>query len=389
MKMLKYKNICIITGSRSEYYLLKKIIIKLKKEKYIKTSLVVTGSHLSKKFGLTYSDIKKDLIKIDKKINIKIEGDQSLNIAKSTAVGIQKFSEYFNRKKFDLIIILGDRYEIFSSAVAAYINKIPMAHIHGGESTEGSLDEGIRHSITKMSHIHFVATKKYLSRVIQLGENPKLVFNVGGLGVDSIKNTKLILKHTLEKKLNIKFLKKNCLITFHPETLEKTKNNKSITNIIYSIKKFKDMSFFFTMPSADQGSFSIINEIKKFVKNNKNAYFFNSLGHEKYFSLCNHVDFMIGNSSSGILEMPSFKKATINIGNRQKGRIKASSIINISSDKNEILHAIKKVYSRKFQIKVKSTSNPYGKGGASEKIVQIIKKINLKNIIYKKFFDIR
>ena len=381
----------IISGGRADYYLLKNLYEKIQKtKKKFNTKFIVTGSHLSRRHGNTIDQIYKDKINVFKKINIKIYSDSPYDISNNISLGIKKFSSFFKKNKTDLIIVLGDRYEIFSAVIAAHISSIPIVHIHGGESTFGAIDDAIRHSITKMANIHFVANEIYKKRVIQLGENPKNVINVGGLGVDNIQIKELFKKKEIEKKLNIKFLKKNLLITFHPET--NSLNKQTIIPILKALKKLKDTNFFFTIPNADTYNLRILKEIKHFQKNNKNCKIFSSLGMKMYHSLITLCDVVIGNSSSGMAEVPYFKKPTINIGNRQDGRIRVKSIIDVKMEEKNINNAIKKIFARNFRLEFKNIQSPYGKGGASKKIVdylQKIKKKDLKKIKYKIFFDLK
>ncbi len=381
----------IISGGRADYYLLKNLYEKIQKtKKKFNTKFIVTGSHLSRRHGNTIDQIYKDKINVFKKINIKIYSDSPYDISNNISLGIKKFSSFFKKNKTDLIIVLGDRYEIFSAVIAAHISSIPIVHIHGGESTFGAIDDAIRHSITKMANIHFVANEIYKKRVIQLGENPKNVINVGGLGVDNIQIKELFKKKEIEKKLNIKFLKKNLLITFHPET--NSLNKQTIIPILKALKKLKDTNFFFTIPNADTYNLRILKEIKHFQKNNKNCKIFSSLGMKMYHSLITLCDAVIGNSSSGMAEVPYFKKPTINIGNRQDGRIRVKSIIDVKMEEKNINNAIKKIFARNFRLEFKNIQSPYGKGGASKKIVdylQKIKKKDLKKIKYKIFFDLK
>lgn len=380
--------LCTITGSRAEFFLLKNLITKINNEKKLKNNLLVTGSHNSALFGNTIKDIKQSNIKIKAIVNLKIKNDRPIDISKYISEGIKKFSYHFNSIKPDLVIILGDRYEIYTAAIAAYILKIPIAHIYGGETTQGVIDEGIRHSITKLSHIHFVSTNRYLKRVKQLGENPKMIFNVGSLGIEALKNNKALNKKTLEKKLGIKFRKKNLLITFHPETIHDEKTNlKNLKIFLDSLKGLKDTSLIFTAPGADTYYKLIFKQLKNFTKKNTQAYFFKSLGHEKYFSICKNVDLMIGNSSSGIIEMPTLNKWTINLGNRQTGRVKAKSVIDIKFKKIQIKKILNKLLFQKNNSFLKKIKNPYDNGNSSDKIINIIKKVNLSRICYKKFYD--
>ena len=383
------RKICVITGSRSEYGLLYLLLKAIQNHNSLKLSLVVTGSHLSLEYGNTYKEIEKDGFKIDAKVKILGKKDNSFSVSKSSAAGVIGFSKAYMKIKPDLIIILGDRYEMLAAASAALYSNIAIAHIHGGESTEGAIDEAIRHSITKMSWFHFTATKKYRNRVIQLGESPSRVFNVGGLGVDAISKTKLYSKKYLEKKFSIEFKKFNLLVTLHPVTLEERTSIIYITQLLNALKKFKNLNIFFTMPNADKDNKIITQRIEKFVsKNTKNSFLFKSLGLKNYYSFLNNVDAVIVNSSSGIIEAPSFKIATINIGDRQKGRIFAKSILNCKPTENEIYNTIKKINTISFKKKLKRTINPYKNGDSVKKIMQIISNKKIPDILKKKFYDL-
>ena len=377
------KKICVITGSRADYGLLKWLILFLQKDKKIKSSLIVTGTHLSKKFGYTINEIKNDGVKITSKINLKIDKTDEKNLANSMAISLNKSTNILSKIKPDIVILLGDRYELLSSAISCMILNIPIGHIHGGELTEAAFDDSIRHSITKMSHLHFVANDVYKKRVIQLGENRKNVFNVGGLGLDNLKYIKLLHKKKLERELGIKFLTKSCLVTFHPVTLEKNSINHLI-QLLEALKSLKDMTIIITSPNADTVGLKMQKIILNYVKNNKNFYFYNSLGQLKYLSTIKVVDFVLGNSSSGIIEVPELNKFTINIGDRQKGRLMAKSIIQCNPNKKDITKKINLIYKNKEII---NSSKIHGIAGASLKIYNILKKINLKKIIKKKFYD--
>ena len=328
--------ICLITGSRSEYGLLRRLMFKIKKSKKLNLDIVVTGMHLSKKFGFTYKDIIRDGFKISEKVNLGLNSDSIESTINSINMGTKGFTKVYKKIKPDIILVVGDRSEIFSAVIAASFSRIPIAHLHGGELTEGAIDEALRHSITKMSHIHFVANSEYKKRVIQLGENPGRVFNVGGLGVDNIKNLKLLTKNELEKELKFNFKERNILITFHPETLNKAKVKKQFNEVLKALKKIKNTNLVFTMPNSDLGNAIIFKMIKTFVKKNKNSYFFTSMGQLRFLSCLKHFDGIIGNSSSGLLEMPSFKKGTLDIGDRQRGRLKAKSVINVNIKKMKL-----------------------------------------------------
>jgi GDP/UDP-N,N'-diacetylbacillosamine 2-epimerase (hydrolysing) len=380
--------ICIATTSRSDFGLIKNLIFELKKN-YFKVKVIAGGTHYLKKFGNTSTEIRDSGISISKKIYSKTNSDSTKNIGYILSAHINSALKIFKDLKPDLLIILGDRYEVFAITIAAHISKVPIAHIHGGEITSGVVDDALRHSITKMSQIHFAANKIYKKRIIQLGESPKNVFSVGGLGVDSIFKMKLISRNDLEEKLKVKFSKKNLLVSFHPETLKKNEAKMQIQELINALSTLNDTTIIFTSPGLDLEYKIIIKKIKIFIKRKKNIYYFPSLGQINYFSILNAVDAIVGNSSSGILEMPTFKKATINIGDRQKGRLKSTSIIDCKINKKEIMNSLKMIYSEKFKSKIKKSINPYGPYGASVKIVKILKKINLKKILIKKFYDIK
>jgi len=383
------KNVCIITGTRAEYGLLKPLIDEFINDDFFEVQIIATGMHLSPEFGLTYKDIEKDGLKIDEKIEILLSSDTPIGISKAMGLGMISFSEAYERLKPDLLIGLGDRFELFSGVATAMICRIPVAHLHGGEATEGLIDESIRHAITKMSQIHFTSTKEYRKRVIQLGENPNRVFHVGAIGLESANQLKLLDKKTLEKELNFRFGKKNMIVTYHPVTLEKLTAKEQFNELLCALDEFKEINIIFTKANADTGGRIINFLIDKYVENNKNrAKAFISLGQLKYLSTLKFVDVMVGNSSSGIIEMPSFKNATINIGDRQKGRIKAESIIDCYPQKKDIVDAIDKVFSGEFKEKLKIVKNPYYKKGTAARIKNILKKIDLASILKKEFFDL-
>lgn len=380
--------ICVITGTRAEYGLFYWLLKEIENDPKHQLQLVATGMHLSPEFGLTYKEIEKEFT-ISKKIISLLSSDEDAAITKSMGITMMSFAEYFDEQKPDLVIVLGDRFEIFSAVSAAMIAKIPIAHLHGGENTEGLIDEPIRHSITKMSHLHFTATEKYRQRVIQLGEQPKKVFNVGGLGIDNIKKLELLSKKDFEESINFKLNKKNILITYHPVTLENNTSEKDFKEILNALDELENTNLIFTKANADTNGRIINKLIDDYVSDNKEkSVCFSSLGQLRYLSALKYVDIVLGNSSSGLAEVPSFKITTINIGDRQKGRIKADSVIDCKPEENDVLNAIKLSYSTEFQEKLKTVDNPYGNGGASKKIMGIINDTNFKNIIKKPFFDI-
>jgi len=386
---MKKRKICVITSSRAEYGLLYWLMKQFQASNDFKLQLIVTGMHLSQEFGRIYKEIKKEF-KVNKKIEILLSSDTSIGISKSMGLTQISFSEAYEELNPDLILVLGDRYEIFSAAASAMIAKIPIAHIHGGELTQGAFDDSIRHSITKMSHLHFTATKKYKNRVIQLGEDARKVFNVGGLGVENIKRNKILNKSEFEKSINFKLNLKNILVTFHPVTLENKTSKKQFKELLYVIEKLKDTNIIFTKSNSDTDGKIINKMIDDYVaRNTHKSIAFTSLGQSRYMSALKYVDAVVGNSSSGLLEAPSFRIGTVNIGDRQKGRIKAKSVIDCSANKKEIKKAIDKIYSKKFQTLLKNVKNPYSGGNTSKKIVNVLKKISFPLSIKKKFYDIK
>jgi len=386
---MKKRKICIITGSRAEYGLLYWLIKRIKTDKDLHLQLIATGMHLSSNFGLTVKEIEKDF-NINKKIDMHLSRDTSVGVSKSMSIAQLSFTKTFHKIKPDINVVLGDRFEIFSAAIASMISRIPIAHIHGGETTEGLIDEAMRHSISKMSHLHFTAANTYAKRVIQLGEDPNRVFVVGGLGIENIKKLKLLTKKELEHSIDFKFNKKNILVTFHPVTLENKTSKNQFQEILNTLKDLKDTNVIFTKTNSDIDGKIINSMIDDYViKNSHCSKAFTSMGQQNFLSALKHIDLIIGNSSSGLLEAPSFKVGTINIGDRQKGRLKAKSIIDCKPEKKEIKEAVKKIYSNKFQELLKNVKNPYGDGSASKKIIKVLKTTPLKNILKKKFFDLK
>ena len=382
------RKICVVTGTRAEYGLLYWLLKEIEADSELKLQLIVTGMHLSPEFGLTYKEIEKEF-KIDKKIEILSSSHTSLDICAEMARVYEKFAPALAELKPDILVLLGDRYEIFGVAGVASIMQIPIAHIHGGETTQGAFDEAFRHSITKMSHIHFAATNEYANRIIQLGEEPSRVFNVGGTSIENIKKLNLLSKEEFEKSIDFRLAKKNILITFHPVTLENSSAREQFNELLNALDELEETNFVFTKANSDTDGDVINKMIDEYVSENpQKAVAFASLGQLRYLSAIKFVDIVLGNSSSGLLEVPSFKKATINIGDRQKGRARASSVIDVRPVKEEILAAIKRAYSKEFEQTLKDTINPYDGGNPSKKMVKILKEIKLEGILKKKFYDI-
>jgi len=382
------RKICVVTGTRAEYGLLYWLMEEIEADKDLKLQIIATGMHLSPEFGLTYKTIEKDF-KIDKKIEMLLSSDTPIGISKSMGLAQISFAEAYDELKPDIIVVLGDRYEIFSAVSAAMIARIPIAHLHGGEATEGLIDEPIRHSITKMSHLHFTATEEYRKRVIQLGENPKRVFNVGGMGIENIKRLNLLSREEFEKFIDFKLNNKNILVTFHPVTLEKSTAKEQFKELLEAIDELIETNIIFTKANSDTDGRIINQMIDEYVaKNSDKAVAFTSLGQLRYLSALQFVDAVVGNSSSGLAEAPTFKIGTINIGDRQKGRIKAKSVIDCQPNKQDIQRAFEKLYSKEFQEVLKRVKNPYGDGMASKKIVDVLKNVELTEILKKSFYDI-
>lgn len=386
---MRKRKICVVTGTRAEYGLLYWLMKEINVDNALVLQVVVTGMHLSEEFGNTYQQIEKDGFTIDKKVDISLTSDTELAISKSMGLGVIGFADVFNKLQPDLIVVLGDRFEIFSAVSAALIAKIPVAHLHGGEVTEGVIDESIRHSITKMSHLHFAATDEYRNRIIQLGEQPDKVFNVGGLGIDNINKLKLLSKADFENAINFELGEKNILITFHPVTLEKSTSGMQFQALLDSISELRNTKIIFTKANSDTDGRVINSMIDDYVAKHDNTIAFTSMGQLNYLSALQFMDAVVGNSSSGLIEAPSFKIGTIDIGDRQKGRIKANSIIACSPNKESIDSALVKLYSREFQDIANNVDNPYGDGGASKEIVRIIKETSLDNIVKKSFYDFK
>ena len=383
------KSICVVTGTRADYGLLKWLMKDIDSSPKLELKIIAIGMHLSNEFGLTYKEIERDGFNINKKIEMILSSDAPSGIIKSTGLGMIGLGDAFAEIKPDAIVILGDRYEMLAASFAATVHNIPIVHLHGGEITEGAFDDAIRHSISKMSMWHFVASQDYADIVKQLGENPKRIFNVGGLGVDAIKRTKLLSKQALIEQSKIKFFKKNLLITYHPTTLEPDTSKLAIKNILDVLEELNDTFLIFTMPNSDTDNRIIKDMILKFVSvNEKRSIAFDSMGYQRYVSTLKYVDAVLGNSSSGLLEAPTFKIGTINVGDRQKGRLKAKSVIDCKASKRSLRKAINTLYTENFQESLKSTVNPYGRGKAVKKIIDFLENLKLPKLLKKTFFQL-
>lgn len=382
------RKICVITGTRAEFGLMRWLMQGIDDTPELTLQVIATGMHLSPEFGLTYREIEQAGFHIDRKVEMLTSSDTPVGIAKSMGLGMIGFADALSDLQPDLIVVLGDRFEIMAAVAAALVARIPVAHLHGGETTEGAFDEAIRHSITKMSHLHFVAAEDYRRRVIQLGEHPERVFLVGGLGSDAIARMELLDRSALEASLEFQFGAKNLLVTFHPVTLENQSSEQQMAELLLALGELRDTHLIFTMPNADNGSRRLAQMVDAFVASHPNARAYVSLGQLRYLSCIQYVDGVVGNSSSGLAEVPSFRKGTINIGDRQKGRLMAASVINCEPTASAIAAALAQLFEPGFQATLGATVNPYGAGGASEKVLQTIKTISLDAIAKKTFYDI-
>ncbi|MCW0225443.1 UDP-N-acetylglucosamine 2-epimerase [Campylobacter lari] len=380
------KKICVISGTRAEWYLLQNLCNKIKNDKDLTLQLIVTAAHLSQDFGFTYQEIEKEF-KIDKKISMLLGNDDNIALCKSMGLLQISLCEALDELKPDIVVILGDRYEMLAVASTCLMMQIPIAHLCGGELSFGAIDESIRHAITKMSHLHFASAQEYANRIIQLGEEKQRVFNVGSIGGEIIENMKFLNKNSLQKELNIKFNKNIYLITYHPQTLNLQDNKKEITQLLNFLDNLENSTLIFTKANADENGIMINNMINEYcIKNKNKAKLFDNLGSLKYLSLMKIATTVIGNSSSGICESPFFKTPCINIGDRQKGRICADNIINVKI--NKLKDALKILNSSTYKNNVKNMKNPFSNKNASQNIINVLKNKNLKTLFYKEFVDL-
>jgi len=383
------RKICVVTGTRAEYGLLYWTMKRIQDEPNAELQVIATGMHLSPEFGNTYKTIENDGFTIHRKIECLLSSDTGVGISKSIGLGIISFSEAYTQLKPDIVLVLGDRFEIMGAVTAAMICRIPIAHCHGGEATEGLIDESIRHSITKMSQIHFACTEEYRNRIIQLGELPSNVYNVGGLGIENINKLNLLDRDGFEKSIDCKLKTSNYLVTFHPVTLDKYSAETQFSALINSLDKLDDSLIIFTKPNADNDGRIIIELIEEYVSKNKHkAVAFTSLGQLRYLSAIPFMTAVVGNSSSGLLEVPSFRIPTVNIGDRQRGRIKSDSVINCDPTEISIKKALDIAKSKEFRDDIKDKISPYGEINSSEIIIEKLMNISLDDILKKKFYNL-
>ncbi|MBD3920697.1 UDP-N-acetylglucosamine 2-epimerase (hydrolyzing) [Paenibacillus sp. PR3] len=382
------RTICVVTGSRAEYGLLYPLIKLIADDAELQLQLVATGMHLSPEFGLTYRQIEADGFVIDAKVEMLLSSDTPVGITKSMGLGLIGFADAFERLKPDLIVLLGDRFEAMVAAQAAMVANIPIAHLHGGESTEGVIDEAIRHSITKMSHLHFTSTEPYRQRVIQLGELPEHVYNVGAIGLDNIRNLMLLDRPAFEQSINFKLGRLNFLVTYHPLSLSGQDAEQQMERLLAALDYFEQANIIFTKPNADTNGRIIGQLIDKYTAaRNERVVCHTSLGQLRYLSAISHVDVVIGNSSSGIIEVPYMHKPTVNIGRRQDGRVKGLSIVDCDDSTDEIIKAINKVLSPDFRrLCNQADSSMYGDGQTAERIIEVLRSVPLDRLLIKSFY---
>lgn len=382
------RKICVITGTRAEFGLLRPLIELIANDKELQLQLIATGMHLSPEFGYTLNEIIDAGFVVDKKVECLLSSDSSVGVSKTIALAVSGFADALAELTPDLVVVLGDRTEILGAVIATAMANIPIAHLYGGETTEGAYDEAIRHSITKFSHLHFTSTEAYRKRVIQLGEYPDTVFNVGAIGIDAIKKLPLLDRAAFEQSIGFKLKKRNVLITYHPVTLEKEAPIETFENVLTALDELTDTTLIFTHANSDKNGRIINKMITEYVSSHKDkAVEFKSLGQLRYLSALQFVDFVIGNSSSGMTEVPAFYIPTINIGDRQKGRINCESVINSNNSLEDIKKSITFALDKTFREKIQQQELLYGNGTTAEKILQIIKEHNHISI-KKSFYNI-
>lgn len=379
------RKVCFITGSRAEYGLLSGLMKAVQSDSDMVLQIIATNMHLSPEFGLTYREIEKDGLSIDKKVNMLLSSDTANGTAKSVGLGTIGFADAFDDLQPDVLVVLGDRYEILSAVSTALFYKIPVAHLHGGEISEGAYDDCIRHAVTKMSHLHFTSTEEYRQRVIQLGEQPERVFNVGAIGIENIKQVPLMSKEELEADLNFKLGEKSFLVTYHPVTLENSTAENQINHLLAALEQFPDYQVIFTYPNSDTDGRIIIERINQFVERYHNrSMAISSLGLRRYLSALKQVTAVLGNSSSGIIEVPSFGIPTLNIGDRQKGRIAAESVIHCGYSTTEIVEGIERI----SRWNMSDVVNPYEKNATIDNILKVLKTADFNHLIEKRFYNL-
>jgi GDP/UDP-N,N'-diacetylbacillosamine 2-epimerase (hydrolysing) len=381
------RRIAVLTGSRADYGLLRPLLQELRDGAAVQLQLIATGAHLAPEFGSTYREIEADGFSVDRAIDLQLGDDTPVGVGHAMGRALSGLADVLAALRSDLLVLLGDRYEVLCAAAAALVARVPIAHLHGGEITEGAFDDAIRHAVTKMSHLHFVAAEEYRRRVLQMGESADRVFLVGGLGVDAITRLELLDRPALERELGFRFCAKSLLITFHPATLDPTESSTQIAELLAALAPLDDTTLIFTMPNADPGNRAIAAAIDAFAAAHPNAAVFTSLGQRRYFSCVRQVDGVLGNSSSGLTEVPTFGKVTINVGDRQRGRLRANSVFDCEPDRQSIAEALRRLYAPGVMTQAAAATNPYGDGGASGRIRSVLERFPLSELTRKTFVD--
>lgn len=385
---MRPRKICVFTGTRADYGLLFWLLRGLEKDNRAQLQLFVSGMHLSDRYGKTVDTIQQDGFSISERVDIELNDDSAVGIAHSVALGVERFANALERLKPDILVVLGDRFEVLAVAEAAMFCRIPIAHIHGGESSEGAIDEAIRHSVSKMSHLHFVSAELHRRRVIQLGESPERVFNVGATGLDNIQNLKLLTRVQLEDSIHFSLGEQFFIVTYHPATLSHEDPVDAQERLLDALDSFPSYKILFTAPNADSNGSRLMDALEDHVKRNaQRAVLVKSLGQVRYLSAVKNAAAVVGNSSSGIIEAPALATPTVNIGDRQRGRLRASSVIDCGEDRDDIINAIKQSLSEPFRSKLGKIESPYGSAGAADKIREKLLETSLEGILFKKFFD--
>ena len=384
------RKICVVTGSRAEYGLLHQIMHHLAGDPSVELQIVATGMHLSSEFGNTWKQIEADGFKIDRQVEMLLSSDTPRSMAKSTGIGLSGMADALHDLTPDLLLVLGDRFEILAAASAAALMRIPIAHIHGGETTEGAIDDSLRHAITKLSHLHFTSTESYRQRVIQMGEAPDRVFCFGAPGIDSIVSLPLMSREELAAAIDFDLGKRYLLITYHPVTLGDSPTSDELNELLAALEELpEDLRWIITMPNADAGGRTLTEQIRGFVQRHAHrAAAFTSLGQLRYLSAMKHCVAVVGNSSSGIIEAPAFGVGIVNIGDRQKGRVQAASVINCEPSRQAITRALLHAVSPDYQQAASTVVNPYGPAGASAKIAEVTASFPLAELARKSFHDL-
>lgn len=384
------RKICVVTGTRAEYGLLYWLMKEIQVDDALELQIIATGAHLSPEFGLTYKTIEKDGFVIDEKVEMLLSSDTSVGVTKSMGMALLGFAEAFARLFPDIVVVLGDRYEMLAAAEATMVANFPIAHIHGGEITEGAIDDSIRHAITKMAHLHFVAAPEYRNRVIQMGENPAHVYEVGAVGIDNIVKTPLMSRHELEESIQFALGEKYFLVTYHPVTVSNAKHSYALQNLFDALDCFPEYRILFTKSNSDAGGREINRQIDAYADMRKDRVVCcTSLGQLRYLSAMKHAAAVVGNSSSGILEAPVLKASTVNIGDRQKGRLRFPSVIDCAEEKGAIVAAIQKALSEDFRQGLEDMIIPHSDGNIAVRIKNVLRDVPLERLFQKQFFDLK